>query len=122
MSSAILKLMLQFDVDVVFRALADPTRRAMLEHLDAGPATVTALAEPFDISLSAVTQHVRVLERAALITSAKDGRVRMCSLQRDTLHRAEAWLVERRLSWERRLDRLEQHLDDRDRPTEGQIP
>lgn len=117
--------MLQFDLDTVFRALADPTRRAMLEHLDAGPATVTALAEPFDISLSAVTQHVRVLERAELITSVKDGRVRVCSLERYTLQRAEAWLVERRLSWDRRLDRLEQHLDERDQPnrrTEGLSP
>lgn len=117
--------MLQFDVDTVFRALADPTRRTMLERLDDGPATVTALAEPFDISLSAVTQHVRVLERANLITSAKHGRQRMCSLERDTLRRAEAWLVERRLSWERRLNRLEQHLEERDPPnrrTEGRTP
>ncbi len=104
--------MVQYDMDTVFRALADPTRRAMLEHLDAGPATVSALAEPFDVSLSAITQHVRVLERAALITSVKDGRQRICSLDRNTLQRAEGWLVERRLSWDRRLDRLEQHLDE----------
>ncbi|HEY5874149.1 MAG TPA: metalloregulator ArsR/SmtB family transcription factor [Ilumatobacteraceae bacterium] len=108
--------MVQYDVDKVFRALADPTRRAMLEHLDAGPATVTALAEPFGISLSAITQHVRVLEHAELISSTKDGRQRTCSLDRRTLQRAEAWLVERRLSWDRRLDRLEQHLDQRHSP------
>jgi DNA-binding transcriptional ArsR family regulator len=111
-----LKPMLQYDVDKVFRALADPTRRAMLEHLDDGPATVSALAEPFDVSLTAITQHVRVLEHAALITSTKDGRQRICSLDRGTLQRAEAWLVERRLSWDRRLDRLEQHLDHTDTP------
>lgn len=109
--------MIQYDVDAVFRALADPTRRAMLEHLDAGPATVTALAEPFDVSLSAITQHVRVLEHAELITSTKQGRQRICTLERRTLQRAEAWLVERRLSWDRRLDQLEHHLDQIDPPT-----
>jgi DNA-binding transcriptional ArsR family regulator len=109
-----LKHMVQYDVDKVFRALADPTRRAMLERLDAGPATVTALAEPFDVSLTAITQHVRILEHAALITSRKEGRQRICSLDRGALQRAEAWLVERRLSWDRRLDRLEQHLDHTD--------
>ncbi len=108
--------MVQYDVDKVFRALADPTRRAMLEQLDAGPATVTALAEPFDISLSAVTQHVRILEHAALISSTKEGRHRTCSLEQETFRRAEAWLIERRLSWNRRLDRLEQLLDQRDPP------
>ncbi len=103
--------MIQYEVDTVFRALADPTRRAMLERLDDGPASVTALAEPFEVSLTAITQHVRVLEHARLITSTKQGRQRMCSLERDTLGRAERWLAERRLSWDRRLDRLEHHLD-----------
>ncbi len=103
--------MVQYDVDAVFRALADPTRRAMLESLDAGPATVTMLAQPFDVSLTAITQHVRVLEQAELITSVKQGRQRICSLDRDTLGRAESWLTERRLSWDRRLDRLEQQLE-----------
>lgn len=103
--------MVQYDMDKVFRALSDPTRRAMLEQLDEGPAAVTVMAEPFGVSLTAITQHVRVLERAALITSVKDGRQRLCSLDRDTLQRAEAWLAERRASWNRRLERLEQHLD-----------
>ena len=114
--------MLQFDADAVFRALADPTRRAMLERLDDGPASVTALAEPFDVSLTAVTQHVRVLEQAALITSVKDGRQRICSLERTTLQRAEQWLAERRSRWDQRIDRLEQHLDSIDaahRSTKG---
>jgi len=103
--------MVQQNVDIVFRALADPTRRAMLERLDDGPTSVTALAEPFDVSLTAITQHVRVLERARLITSAKHGRQRICALEHDALGRAESWLAERRLSWDRRLDRLEQHLE-----------
>jgi len=103
--------MVQFDEDAVFRALADPTRRAMLERLDDGPASVTALAEPFGVSLTAITQHVRLLEHAALITSVKDGRQRICSLERTTLQRAEDWLAERRVRWDKRLDRLEQHLD-----------
>jgi DNA-binding transcriptional ArsR family regulator len=108
---SILKPMIQYHEDAVFRALADPTRRAMLERLDNGPASITALAEPFDVSLTAITQHVRVLEHAALITSVKDGRQRICSLERTTLQRAEAWLAERRIRWDQRLDRLEQHLD-----------
>jgi DNA-binding transcriptional ArsR family regulator len=117
--------MVQYDVDAVFRALADPTRRSMLELLDAGPCSVSALSEPFDVSLTAITQHVRVLEHAALITSIKDGRQRICSLERETLERAEAWLAKRRLSWDKRLDALEHHLnrtDTTDRPQKGLLP
>ena len=103
--------MVHRDVDIVFRALADSTRCAMLERLDEGPMSVTVLAEPFDVSLTAITQHVRVLEHAHLITSVKEGRRRVCSLDRTALERAEAWLADRRHSWDRRLDRLERHLD-----------
>lgn len=83
----------------------------MLELLDAGPASATALAGPFDVSLTAITQHIRILEAAHLITTVKRGRQRICSLDRDALSAAEDWIVQRRLSWDRRLDRLETHLD-----------
>ena len=105
--------MLQYDSDLVFRALADSTRRSMLERLDSGPLTVSALAEPFGVTLTAITQHVRILERAGLITSEKAGRQRICSSERETLARAEQWIAARRRMWERRLDRLDRHLDDR---------
>lgn len=103
--------MVQYDEDLVFRALADPTRRAMLERLDAGPLPVSALAEPFGVTLTAITQHVRTLERAGLIRSAKSGRQRICSVDRSTMAQAEAWISQRRRSWEQRLDRIEEHLD-----------
>ncbi|MEO1062345.1 MAG: metalloregulator ArsR/SmtB family transcription factor [Actinomycetota bacterium] len=103
--------MLQQDVDVVFRALADPTRRRMLELLDEGPATISQLAEPFDVSLTSITQHVRVLERSQLISTTKQGRSRICSLDRRSIERARSWLDDRRSRWERRVDRLAEHLD-----------
>ncbi len=96
----------------MFKALADPTRRKMLEHLDDGPATVTTLAEPFDVSLTAITQHVRVLERCGLVRSEKHGRQRTCELDRDALAVAQGWIEQRRRNWDRRLDRLERQLDD----------
>ncbi len=105
--------MVQYDEDLVFRAFADPTRRSMLEHLDDGPLTVSALAAPLGITLTAVTQHVRTLERAGLITSEKHGRQRTCSLNHVTLTKAEAWIASRRTQWERRLDRLDRHLNQR---------
>ncbi|MEL6893464.1 MAG: metalloregulator ArsR/SmtB family transcription factor [Actinomycetota bacterium] len=108
--------MAQYDDDLVFRALAEPTRRAMLERLDHGPLAVTALAEPFEVTLTAITQHVRTLERAGLITSHKSGRERICSVDRDGLARAEKWIATRRRTWERRLDR---HLDERASGPEG---
>lgn len=118
--------MLQYDEDLVFRALADPVRRAMLEHLDDGPLSVSALAEPHGVTLTAITQHVRTLERAGLITSEKSGRQRICAVERRTLARAEEWISTRRRMWERRLDRLDRHLDERtatpDPDTEGPRP
>ena len=98
-------------IDEVFRALADPTRRAILEHLDQGPASVSELAEPFDVSLAAVVQHVQVLERSRLITTRKQGRQRLCAVDPAAVKSPEQWLRSRRTRWERRLDRLEQHLD-----------
>lgn len=105
--------MIQYDEDLIFRALGDATRRAMLERLDAGPLAVTALAEPFSVTLTAITQHVRTLERAGLIRSEKTGRERICSVDRDGLARAEKWIATRRWMWERRLDRLGVHLEER---------
>src|SRR5438128_869646 len=93
-------------LDRLFHALADPGRRSMVERLSRGPASVSELAEPLDMSLTAVVQHVRVLEASGLVASSKRGRVRTCRLQVATLRDAEAWILDRRRQWERRLDRL----------------
>ena len=101
-------------VDRVFHALGDPTRRSMVDRLSRGPATVSELAEPFDMSLAAVVQHVQVLEQCGLIKTAKEGRVRTCRLEPRGLATAESWIANRRLLWERRLDRLGEVLDEPD--------
>jgi DNA-binding transcriptional ArsR family regulator len=90
----------------VFHALADPSRRSMVERLVLGPASVSQLAGPLDMSLAAVVQHLGVLEEAGIVTSEKVGRVRTCRLQPAGLRRAEDWLVDQRTEWEHRLDRL----------------
>ena len=100
-------------VDRVFHALGDPTRRAMVERLSRGPASVSELAEPFDVSLAAIVQHVQVLEQSGLVTSAKEGRVRTCRLEPKGLSAAESWISQRRAQWERRLDRLADFLDEK---------
>ena len=92
-------------------ALADPARRGMIERLSSGPASVSELAAPLDMTLSAVVQHLGVLETSGLVTSEKVGRVRTCRLEPETLQRAEAWLAGRRASWERRLDKLGAYLE-----------
>jgi DNA-binding transcriptional ArsR family regulator len=94
------------DVDRLLHALADPTRRRMIERLGDGPASVTALAAPFPMSLPAVVQHLRVLEGCGLIASEKVGRVRTCRLEPDRLDTVQDWIADRRRTWERRLDRL----------------
>jgi DNA-binding transcriptional ArsR family regulator len=94
------------DVDQVLHALADPTRRAIVEHLGRGPASVTTLADPLPMSLPAVVQHLQVLERSGLVASEKVGRVRTCRLETDRLDVVQGWIADRRHSWERRLDRL----------------
>lgn len=104
-------------VDRVFHALGDPARRAMLERLSRGPASVSELAEPFDMTLAAVVQHVKVLEHSGVITTAKTGRVRTCRLAPQGLAAAERWISERRSQWERRLDRLGAFLDEEDEPS-----
>lgn len=93
-------------LDRVFQALADPSRRLMVERLTRGPASVSELAQPLEMSLAAVVQHVQVLEASGLVRSEKVGRVRTCAIEPDTLRSAERWIAERRTSWEHRLDRL----------------
>src|SRR2546430_413606 len=93
-----------------FAALADPTRRAILTRLAAGEATVNELAEPFPISLQAISRHLKVLERANLITRGRDAQYRPCRLQPEPLDTAADWIKEHRQLWEDRFDRLDQHL------------
>lgn len=100
-------------LDQAFNALADPTRRALVEQLASRPRSVSELAEPFEMSLPGVLQHLQVLEASGLIVSEKAGRVRTCRLQPEALDEVERWIAERRTRWERRLDRLEHYLDAR---------
>lgn len=96
----------QVSLDLVFQALSDPTRRMMVERLSRGPITVSALAEPLEMSLPAVMQHLQVLEASGLVRSEKVGRVRTCRIEAAPLRSAEQWVAARRTSWERKLDRL----------------
>jgi DNA-binding transcriptional ArsR family regulator len=98
-------------LDRVFRALGDRTRRALLRRLEAGPAMVTELAEPFAISLPAVSKHLRALEEAALIERRIDGRIHRCSLSAAPLAEAQHWLDRYRDFWEDRLAALERHIE-----------
>lgn len=100
--------MLQYQepLDLAFQALSDPTRRRMVERLSAGPVSVSELAEPLPMSMSAVMQHLKILEAAGLVRSEKVGRVRTCRVEPEALTAAERWLNERRRSVERSLDRL----------------
>ena len=99
------------DVDAVLHALADPTRRRIVERLGVGSATVTELAAPLPMSLAAVVQHLQVLERSGLIATSKTGRVRTCELDVQKLESVGEWIAARRQAWERRLGRLGQYLD-----------
>jgi DNA-binding transcriptional ArsR family regulator len=100
-------------LDRTFSALSDPTRRAILERLGRGPATLSELAHPFGISLPGVMKHVRILEQADLVTTEKQGRTRQCRLGPERLEDAAAWIELYRGRWERRLDRLEGYLEKR---------
>lgn len=106
-------------LDLVFQALADPTRRAIVTRLTRGPASVSELAQPLPMSLPAVLQHLRVLQDSGVVRSTKTGRVRTCEIEPDVLGTAEQWLGDRRSHWERRLDRLGQFLDDTAEPLPG---
>jgi len=98
-------------LDLAFQALADPARRAMVERLSRGPASVTELGRPFAISLPAVMQHLSLLQEAGLVRSKKTGRVRTCRINPAALSRAEQWINLRRTEWEQRLDRLGRYLE-----------
>jgi DNA-binding transcriptional ArsR family regulator len=103
-------------LDLAFQALADPTRRAMLDRLTAGPRSASDLAAGFTITLAAVLQHLRVLETGGLVHTHKEGRVRMCSVDPAALRSTEEWIAARRTAWERRFDRLGALLAE---PTQG---
>jgi DNA-binding transcriptional ArsR family regulator len=105
------------DIDRVFHALGDPTRRAILEKLSEGPLSVSRLAAPLDITLTAVVQHLQVLEESGLVHTEKVGRVRTCRIETAGFSVLEQWIRDRRSVWERRLDRLGDLLEESD---EGQ--
>ncbi|MBU1336686.1 MAG: metalloregulator ArsR/SmtB family transcription factor [Alphaproteobacteria bacterium] len=94
------------NLDLMFQALADPTRRAMIDRLSHGPASVSELAKPFAMSLPAVVQHLQALEQSGLVSSQKLGRVRTVRIEPEALSLAEQWINDRRTLWARRLDRL----------------
>lgn len=94
------------ELDIALAALADPTRRVIVERLARGPASAGELAEPLPMSLSAVLQHVRVLEDGGLIETSKPGRTRICQLSPQRLREVEGWMHEQRTAWETRLERL----------------
>lgn len=98
-------------IDLAFAALADPTRRAVVERLGSGPASVSTLAADHAIALPSFMQHLKQLESAGLIRTEKQGRVRTCTLEPLALTAVEHWIVERRRSWEARLSRLGTYLD-----------
>ncbi|MGA9314506.1 MAG: metalloregulator ArsR/SmtB family transcription factor [Solirubrobacteraceae bacterium] len=110
-------------LDLTFHALADPTRRAMVDRLTLGSASVSELAQPLAMSLPAVVQHLHVLEASGLVRSEKVGRVRTCHVQPKALGGAEDWIAQRRKSWEQRLDRLGEYLTEHpEQPQEGKKP
>ena len=101
-------------LDRVFQALADPTRRAVLRRLSGGSAAVSELAEPFDMALPSFLQHLKVLEGSGLVRSRKTGRVRTYRISPAPLRAAEGWMSEQRALWKRRFDQLDQYLVDLD--------
>jgi DNA-binding transcriptional ArsR family regulator len=110
-------------LDLMFQALADPTRRIMVDRLSRGPASVSELARPFDMSLAAVVQHLQLLEASGLVRTEKTGRVRTARIEPQALRVAEQWIAERRRGWERRLDRLGDYLAQQPQdPNRGRKP
>ncbi len=100
------------DLDRTFQALADKSRRSMVERLTVGPASVSELAAPLAMSLAAVVQHVQVLEACGVVKTEKVGRTRMCRIEPAAMTAAEQWIADRRRGWEARLDRLGDLLHD----------
>jgi DNA-binding transcriptional ArsR family regulator len=100
----------KIDINRVFHALGDPTRRAILDRLTAGPVSVSKLAEPLGITLTAVAQHLQVLEESGLARTEKTGRVRTCRIESAGFDALERWIADHRTQWEKRLDRLGQFL------------
>jgi DNA-binding transcriptional ArsR family regulator len=108
------------DLDLMFQALSDPSRRSMVERLSHGPASVSQLAEPLAMSLPGVVQHLAVLEAAGLIKTQKTGRVRSCTLDTGAMSMAEQWINDRRTQWQRRFERLGAYLNETpDEPETG---
>ena len=99
-------------IDVMFSALGDPTRRAIVERLASGDATVLELAAPFDISLAAISRHLKVLEEAGLISRGRDAQRRPCRLRPEALEQVTAWAEHTRRAWEERFERLDEYLRD----------
>jgi DNA-binding transcriptional ArsR family regulator len=107
-------------LDRIFHALADPSRMLIVERLSRGPASVSELAQPLPMSLSAVVQHLQVLQVSGLVSSEKVGRVRTCRIEPAALRPVERWIGARRSSWEARLDRLGEYLaEGNDEPKMG---
>ena len=107
--------MLQYDakpLDLVFHALSDAGRRAMVDRLSRGPASVSDLARPMPMTLSAVVQHLKILEEAGLVKSQKTGRVRTCTLEMSAMADVERWIAERNRFWDQQYDQLEAYLAD----------
>jgi DNA-binding transcriptional ArsR family regulator len=102
------------DIDRLFHALGDPTRRAILDRVTAGPMSVSRLAEPLGITLTAVAQHLQILEEAGLVQTEKLGRVRTCRIETAGFRALEDWIRDHRTAWERKLDRLGQFLAEED--------
>ncbi|MGM3277672.1 ArsR/SmtB family transcription factor [Ralstonia sp. 24A2] len=99
-------------LDAIFHALADPTRRAVVHRLGSGPATVSELAEPFDMALPSFMKHVRVLEMTGLVRSSKSGRIRTCVLEQEKLDAAERWFADQRATWAGRYRNLDNLLEE----------
>lgn len=114
--------MLRHSLDQVFHALSDPTRRAIVERLASGPASVSELWAPFAVSLSAIGQHLNVLEASGLVRSRKAGRVRTVELVPERLAAAERWFATHRECWERRFDRLGKLLEEPEERKEETVP
>jgi DNA-binding transcriptional ArsR family regulator len=113
----------QDQLDGIFQALADPTRRAVLGRLGRGPASISDLAKPFDMALPSFLKHIRFLEGSGFIRTRKEGRVRTCTLSKSSFAAVDAWLSAQRALWEGRADRLEQFVttENKENPHESGI-